>query len=498
MNERPRLARNARPPARSRPWSARTLARVPALLVLTLLTCMTALPAQAQIAVLNQGYIPYSDPPINYRSNDLSDPVALLQKQLEQGRVSLTWEAGHGYLNSVLTLLEVPVASQTLVFSKTSFQYPKISPEHPRALYYNDDVYVGSVHEGKAIEIVSFDPRQGAIFYLLDERKVDKPAFQRAELDCTQCHIAAATRGVPGVLLRSVTPTATGTLVPGTPTLITDQESPFAERWGGWYVDGSLPLASRGNQSAPQVPPGTLVGAPGAAQLSALSKTFDPGAYLAPGSDPVALLVLAHQTQMHNLITLTSYKTRQALYSLQQRAAEDAAGSGAPAAASASAAALESLPEATRRQIERPANQLLRYLLFGGETPLGGLDAKPLIAGSVFAREFAARGVRDAKGRSLRDFDLSTRIFKYPASYLIYSAAFDALPAQALDHVYHRLLQVLTGADNSPEFAGLSAADRQAILEILLATKPGLPAQWLAYAREHHLPVAQRAGVSRE
>src|SRR3984885_5465055 len=196
--------------------------------------------AVAQIAVRNQGYIPFSAPPINYRSNDLTDPVARLQQQLERGRAHLVYEPEHRYLRSVLQLLQVPVDSQTLVFSKTSFQYPKISPEHPRALYYNDDVYVGSVHEGKAIEIVSFDPRQGAIFYLLDERKVERPAFQRAELDCTQCHIAAGTRGVPGVLLRSVYANPSGTLIPGAPTYITDQDSPVAERWGGWYVTGDL------------------------------------------------------------------------------------------------------------------------------------------------------------------------------------------------------------------------------------------------------------------
>ena len=93
----------------------------------------------------------------------------------------------------MLALLKVPVDSQTLVFSKTSFQYPKISPEHPRALYYNDDVYVGAVHQGNAIEIVSFDPKQGAIFYLVDERKTDKPVLQRAELDSP----SAISRPVP-------------------------------------------------------------------------------------------------------------------------------------------------------------------------------------------------------------------------------------------------------------------------------------------------------------
>ncbi|HXB51686.1 MAG TPA: hypothetical protein VNU69_02915 [Rhizomicrobium sp.] len=457
-----------------------------------LVACLAvALPVSAQIAVRNQGYLPYSDAPINYRSEDLSDPVALLEKEIEQGKVSLTYDQDHGYLRSVLDLLKVPVESQTLVFSKTSFQYPKISPQHPRALYYNDDVYVGSVHQGNAIEIVSFDPRQGAIFYLLDERKVDKPVFQRAELDCTQCHIAAGTRGVPGVLLRSVFATPTGTLTPRAPTYITDQESPFKQRWGGWYVTGALAKASMGNAAAaaaqPAADPASAAAAPGAApQLSPLDQPFDPSAYLAPGSDQVALLVLTHQAQMHNLITLTNYQTRLALYAL----AKNTVAGPVQAAFTGDGSSLDALPEATRRQIQKPADQLLRYLLFANETPLGGLNARQEIASSSFAREFAARGVRDSQGRSLRDFDLHDRIFKYPCSYLIYNAAFDTLPEPARGYIYHRLLQVLSGQDHSPDFANLSAKDREAILSILLETKPGLPAEWRDYARARHLKLA--------
>src|SRR5271163_1491581 len=107
--------------------------------------------ADGQIVVKNQGYVPFGDAPINYRSENLNDPVANLQKRLDRGEVKLDYEPGHGYLRSVLRALHVPVSSQTLVFSKTSFQYPKISPEKPRALYYNDDVYVGQVHDGKSL-----------------------------------------------------------------------------------------------------------------------------------------------------------------------------------------------------------------------------------------------------------------------------------------------------------------------------------------------------------
>ncbi len=435
--------------------------------------------AQAQIAVHNQGYMPFTDAPINYRGEDLNDPVARLEKQVENGTAALTWEADAGYLKSVLKLLKVPVESQTLVFSKTSFQYPKISAEHPRALYYNDDIYVGKVHAGKAIEIVSFDARQGAIFYLLDEHKVDHPVFQRAELDCTQCHIAAGTRGVPGVLLRSVYAIPSGTLIPGAPTYITDQNSPVAERWGGWYVSGrpddsavSMANAAVAESAAPV---SAAPNGPSAPKLAPLGQQVYQGAdYLIPGSDAVALLVLAHQTQMHNLITLTNYKTRIALYNLGQHSAD---------------VQTETLPDATRRQFEKPAEQLLRYLLFADEASLSGLDPQSLAA-SPFAQEFAARGPRDSRGRSLRDFDLKQRIFRYPCSYLIYSEAFDAIPEPAKGYLYHRLLQILTGQDQSDDFARLSPPDRRAVLEIVLETKPGLPPEWQDYARANHLKTA--------
>lgn len=449
--------------------------------------------ASGQIAVRNQGYIPFSDAPINYRSNDLNDPVAKLEKRLEDGKTTLAYEPEHGYLRSVLTQLDVPIDSQTLVFSKTSFQYPKISPEHPRALYFNDDVYVGSVHEGKAIEIVSFDPMQGAIFYLLDERKVDKPAFQRAELDCTQCHIAAGTRGIPGVLLRSVYPTSSGTIVSGTRSLITDQESPLADRWGGWYVTGRLASLTHMGNAVVDEPRIASAGDPHAAatKLVTFAKPFDASAYLTGDSDIVAHLVLAHQTQMHNLITLTNYKTRLALYANSQHL--DGHSQPADAGAPRPADAASPLPDNLRQQFERPAEQVVHYLLFANEAPLAGVGLKDDVSASAYAKEFAARGPRDSRGRSLRDFDLGARIFRYPCSYLIYSEAFDALPEPAKGYVYHRLLQVLTAEDQSPDFAHLSADDRRNVLEILLATKRGLPAEWAEYARANHLLISSSA-----
>lgn len=417
-----------------------------------------ALPVHGQIAVKNQGYVPFSEEPINYRA-DAKDPVALLQKRIDSGEVKLAYEPKHGYLKSVLEDLSIPIDSQTLVFSKTSFQYKKISPEYPRALYFNDDVYIGQVHDGKVIEAVSFDPVQGAMFYILDEQKSDHPVFQRAELDCTQCHVAVGTRNVPGVLLRSIFPTKTGTQATPSQSFITGQESPVSERWGGWYVTGTYgSQRPMGNVVVEDKDNPEQIDREAGANVTDLSKKFDTSLVLSPKSDVVAHLVLAHQTQMHNLITLTNYQTRIALY--KAHLAPDAK--------------TESIPDAVRAQYEKPAEQLVQYLLFANEAEL----TDPVKGDSGFAGEFAARGPRDAKGRSLRDFDLRTRIFKYPCSYLIYNEAFDSLPVQAREYVYHRLFEILTGHDQSPAFARLDGATRRAIYEILLATKPGLPAEW--------------------
>jgi hypothetical protein len=432
-----------------------------------------------QIAVRNQGFVPFSDEPINYRA-EVHDPVAQLQQRLDAGEATLRWEPKNSYLQSVLEQLEISISSQTLVFSKTSFQYKKISPQTPRALYFNDDVYVGKVHEGKAIEIVSFDARQGAIFYLLDEHQVERPTFQRAELDCTVCHVAAGTRNVPGVLIRSIFPTPTGTQAGMTPSYFTGNQSPLAERFGGWYVTGTHGAQTHmGNVMVQDRDHPEAIDRAAGANVTDLATRFDTSAYLSPHSDIVAQLVQAHQTQMHNLITLTNYQTRLALY--DEAAKNRAAG-----------VAETTLSEAARARIERPAEELVRYLIFADEAPLEG-EVKGT---SGFAEEFAARGRRDSQGRSLRDFDLHTRIFKFPVSYLIYTDAFDALPEPAKSYVYHRLLEILTGSERTDEFWRFSSADRRAALQILLETKSGLPDEWKQQA--HHARPDSTSSANRQ
>lgn len=417
-----------------------------------------------QIAVRQQGFVPYSDAPIHYLNDDLTDPVWKLPKAIERGEETLEYDETYGYLPSVLKKLNVPVSSQTLVFSKTSFQFRKISPATPRATYFNDDIYIGWVQDGKAIEIVSFDPLKGAIFYIVEEKDRSKPGFLRAELDCTQCHVARNTLGVPGVLVRSIHSNQSGAQAFRAPSFDVGHDNAFEQRFGGWYVTGNHgKLRHMGNVTLDKNGKAEDLNREAGANVTDLSKFFDVKPYITTHSDIVAHLVLAHQTQMHNYITALSYKTRTVLHEEAAKLPPNPA--------------LQDLSEAGRKKITDAAEGVVRYLLFADESSLGGR----VEGSSTYSKEFAALGPFDAQGRSLRQFDLQQRLFKYPCSYLIYTESFDALPELSKALVYQRLFEVLTGEDKSDGFSKLSGKDRQAILEILVATKPGLPQAWVSY-----------------
>jgi len=128
----------------------------------------------------------------------------------------------------------------------------------------------------------------------------------------------------------------------------------------------------------------------------------------------------------------------------------------------------------SRDQLDAAIDDMVGYMLFADEAPI----TAPIEGASTFSKTFPERGPRDKQGRSLRDFDLQKRLFKYPLSYMIYSKAFNSMPAWALDRIYRRLYDVLTGKDTSPKFARLSVEDRRNVLGILRDTKPDLPAYW--------------------
>lgn len=432
-----------------------------ALRVLPLVLAVLSFASPAQISFT--GSYPLLDGDvIRYQTTPPNDPIARLQRLLDQGAVKLSYQESHGYLASVLEQLKIPASSQMLVFSKTSSQQPLISPATPRALYFNESVYVGWVRGG-VLELAAVDPCQGTMFYTLDQHRDEHPKFVRRE-ECLQCHATPDTAGVPGLLMRSVYTAADGVpqLLAG--VRVTTHGSPIRERWGGWYVTGT-----HGNQRhmgntwfKDKDHPDQLEVESGA-NVTSLRSFFDVTQYLTPHSDLVALMILAHQTRMHDLITRVNWETRLALNQ----------------PSSTSSVPVEELPDPVRRRIYNAVEILLRYMLFTDETRLEG----PVQGTSTFAREFEAAGLRDTAGRSLRDLDLKRRMFRYPCSYMIYSQAFDSLPKPALDYFYRRLWDILTESDEGSDFANLTTADRRAILSILRQTKTGLPSYWHAAER---------------
>ena len=99
--------------------------------------------------------------------------------------------------------------------------------------------------------------------------------------------------------------------------------------------------------------------------------------------------------------------------------------------------AAENPPTGVAALIVPSVNELVDYLLFVGEAPLEDVSGT-----SGFAERFSARGPRDSKGRSLRDFDLSQRLMRYSCSYMVYSVAFDGLPDDAREMVFRRMKRI--------------------------------------------------------
>jgi hypothetical protein len=405
--------------------------------------------------------LPLDHEAIQYYKAPADDAISRLQRRIDSGEMKLKTDDDFGYLRSVLRALEVPESSQVLVFSKTSFQAPRIAPRTPRALYFNDRIAVGFVRTGDVLEFAAIDPKLGVVFYTLDQEPSAHPHFDRRDT-CLQCHQSGGTLGVPGLVVRSVFPDSTGMPLFHAGTFVTDHRSPLKERWGGWYVTGNTgDQTHMGNAIVEDRNEPDRLQTEGTQNLADLHGKLDTGAYPTPHSDIVALMTLEHQTQMVNLITRVGWEARLALF---DGVAIDKA-LGRPAG---------QLSESTIHRINSAAEELVQYMLFSGETRL----TSPVKGTSGFAEQFAQAGPKDPQGRSLRQFDMRTRMFLYPCSYMIYSEAFDAMPAVVLDRVYHRLWEVLTGKDSTAPFAHLSAADRKAIYEILRATKKDLPSYW--------------------
>jgi hypothetical protein len=405
----------------------------------------------------NQFRIPRDHPAIQYSTRPTHNAIATLNERIEKDSVQLAFDPPpRGYLASVLKALAIPASSQTLVFSENSLQRAHISKATPRAIYFNDTVALSWAKGAETMEATVLDATQGVHFYSIPQQPGRKPQFVR-RTDCLECHLMPQTHGVPGLFTMSVLPLSDNKndYAQG---WAADHRTPIEDRWGGWYVTGEqVPRRHLGNVPVLHVPR-SYVRADVAPALDSVAKAFDAGVYLTPHSDVVALMVLNHQTHMTNLLIRLGWEARIAAHAVQDQTAKPGA----------------KLPDVRQTVIE-----LVDYMLFVDEAPL----PSPVRGATSFAKDFSARGRRDARGRSLRDLDLTRRLLRYPCSYMIYSETFDALPPTAQRDVYQRMWEVLSSKAADKAYAGLSLADRNAIVEILRETKPGLPTYFQTIAR---------------
>jgi len=357
---------------------------------------------------LTHGPVPYNQTP----HNEISGFNSRLQ-----------YEPRHGYLLSLLKALKIPLSSQTLVFSKTSLQAPLIFPSAPRAIFFNDDTYIGWVKGADYLEISTADPVLGAVFYVLEQEPKSNPRFQRHD-DCLQCHHSARTAGVPGHIVRSVYTQPSGQIHTNTGHYITDQRSPMEERWGGWFVSGQANFKHLGNQLFPSL------------DTTSSLKPFDSPAWPAATSDVIAHLVLAHQATGHNYIARLNYESRAALH-LQSIMNEMDHKPNTEA----------SWSESTKRRIHSAIEATVRYLTFADEAPLPA----SVRGDSTFTQDFESR-------HPLKKLNLNTRLFEYPLSYLIESKAVGALEPVIQQKLQSRLAQVLLHEAGTPDWPHLDPA----------------------------------------
>ncbi len=385
-------------------------------------------------------------PPHEYHARQPHDRFSRLKDDLESGRIALDRSSEKAFVTSLLRALEIPVTSQMLVFSTTSLQLRLITPANPRALYFNEDIYLGWVPGGR-IEVVGLDPELGAIFYIFDPPRGGEPLRIERSERCTNCHAGPDTGRVPGLVVKSVVPGTGGGSLTAFRIEKTGHGIPFDERFGGWYVTGDSRVASslgnvvghfsEGEIVKHQIVPGTF---------------FDFDRYPARTSDVLPQLLLEHQAGFVNRVVEAAYRARTYLH------ADGGQLTGAHAAL-----------------LDEQARLVARYLLFADEAPLppGGVEGDP-----AFIADFLETRRAAPDGASLKDFDLRTHLFCNRCSYMIYSPIFAALPPAMKQRIYAQLAAALSTAAPSADYAWLPAAEKHAIRHILKATLPDLPAQW--------------------
>lgn len=414
-----------------------------------------------------QGSPDYEQPPISYSESAPADALARISGRIAAGDLAFTGP-DRQVLRALLDALGVPVASQMMVFSKTSLQRGRIRPDRPRALYFSDSVYVGWV-PGGLMEVTAVDPKLGPIFYSFDPSTLrDGPPKIVRDGDCLRCHGGTFVRDIPGVFVRSLHADISGEPLLRHGTQIVEDDTPFEQRWGGWYVTGYHGQEPHRGNAFSSEKGDELVFAPATLRPDELSAFFTTADYLAPTSDVVALLVCEHQMGMQNSLTRASLMGRKMIayqHGLQKTFKEPQTD--------------EPAYDSVKSVFASTVQDVVDRMLFRGAAPLpAGVDGS-----AEFRRMFAAGAPRSAAGHGLKDLQLQDRIFAQRCSYLIYSESFTALPVPLKARILDRLRDALLSRDPKDRYSYLGDDEKARIYDILVETHPDVKSRWPARIR---------------
>ena len=415
----------------------------PRIQILLWLSCLSASIAAETNA---PRVIDFRSAPHNYLDWKPRDRFAMIKERIQEGEVKIDTSNDKAFLKSMLDALSIPASSQIMVFSASSLQSEIINPGNPRALYFNEDTYIGWV-PGGLIEIIAADPEMGPMFYVYDRLRPGGavPSVQRST-KCMNCHAGNATRRLPGLIAESLLVSRAGSSLETFRRDVQGHQIPLESRFGGWHLTGQHNISDhRAN----------VMGIPNAGKNTIVP--VEPGQYsdlslhLLPTSDILPNLIHEHQIGFENRLVY-------AIYTLRQLKHENKGLLGASAKA----------------EIEERAEEMARYITFAEEAKF---PAKGITGAPAYAEDF----LRDRKvtkaGISLKDLDMKTRMFKHRCSYMLYTDTWKEAPKELKDRVYYHMALYLRDQPDA-QHAHIPAAERMAIRTILKETINDLPSWW--------------------
>jgi len=390
--------------------------------------------------------IEFKNPPHSYLEAKPKDRFAELQEKAQKGEVKLDTTNDKAFLTSLLQALNIPVSSQIMVFSASSLQSEIINPRNPRALYFNEDTYIGWV-PGGLVEIIAADPEMGPMFYVFDRLRPGGPVPNvTRSTKCMNCHAGNATRRLPGLIAESLLVSRAGSSLETYRRDVQGHQIPLEDRFGGWHLTGQHNIANNranvmgipnnGKNEITSVNPG---------QFSDLSL------HLLPTSDILPNLTNEHQMGFENRLVY-------AIYTVRQLKSEGKGMLGA----------------AAKAEIEERAQELARYITFADEAKF---PAKGIVGDPAYVQDFLRDRKVSKTGLSLKDLDLKTRMFKHRCSYMLYTDTWKAAPKELKERVYYHMALYLREQPDA-QHAHLPPSERVAIRSILKDTMTDLPAWW--------------------